>query len=459
MKRRLCAVLGACLVLAFVWSLSASVPQVATAQRPLPVERAARGLVYGGLVPGTTSICRDALQVVVPGKAGKERTYCTHGPDPAPAGVNVKNRVSPQSNGGTTAKTTIMCDGDGVSGQRVQVIYAHASDVPDRYDAYLASFRQWVAGVDAIFNDSAAETGGMRHVRFVHDSSCVPVIADVTLSPAGDDYFGSMVGELAAQGFNRTDRKYLVFMDASVYCGIAQIRNDDQPGPVNANNGGPNFARVDSACWSDILAAHELMHNLGGVQLSAPHTTGGWHCFDVNDRMCYQDAPTAPTMQRLCRDRDLDRLFDCNNDDYFNTNPVLNTYLSTHWNAANNLFLMQSKTAHIGSLATGTLTQKVFAPADSFSQGDKVTVQARVVDENGWGIKNANVNLSLVKPDGEVQCSVTLTSDTGGIANGSCKLPARAPVGPWNAQVSGTSKTGYNFDTKGSVLHYNFSVQ
>lgn len=85
MKRRWFAVLGACLSLAVVWCLSASVPQVATAQRPLRVERAARGLVYGGLVPGTSSICRAALQVMVPGKAGKERTYCTHGPDPAPA--------------------------------------------------------------------------------------------------------------------------------------------------------------------------------------------------------------------------------------------------------------------------------------------------------------------------------------------------------------------------------------
>ena len=41
----------------------------------------------------------------------------------------------------------------------------------DRYATYEASFRSWAARMDQIVNNSAAQTGGTRHVRFVTDSS------------------------------------------------------------------------------------------------------------------------------------------------------------------------------------------------------------------------------------------------------------------------------------------------
>ena len=59
---------------------------------------------------------------------------CTHGPDPAPEGLDVKLDIEPIPVPVLFAPVPkVQCDGDGVSGKRVQVIYAHASDVADRF--------------------------------------------------------------------------------------------------------------------------------------------------------------------------------------------------------------------------------------------------------------------------------------------------------------------------------------
>ena len=76
--------------------------------------------------------------------------------------------------------------------------------------------------------------------------------------------------ELIAKGFNRTDRKYLVWVDAAVgICGLGEVYGDTRPGPENRNNRGPSYARVDAPCWQ-YAELHEIFHNLGAVQRDAP---------------------------------------------------------------------------------------------------------------------------------------------------------------------------------------------
>jgi hypothetical protein len=197
-----------------------------------------------------------------------------------------------------------------------------------------------------VFNQSAAETGGSRHVVYVQDPlTCAPTVLDVALSATGDDSFTNTINELRSLGYSRSDRKYLVWMDANVYCGIAQVYNDDRATQDNPNNGRSDIpgmvARIDAGCWGNpngLVEAHELTHTLGGVQPTAPNGTANDHCTDDYDRMCYADA-AGVTVRIVCPATTHENRLDCNHDDYFSTAPPAGSYLATHWNTANSAFL------------------------------------------------------------------------------------------------------------------------
>ena len=267
--------------------------------------------------------------------------FCTHGPDPAPPGLDVARRIQPLPAKTARAALTPVCDGDGQSGYRVQVLYVRAEGSPDRFNQYVPSLRAWAAGADGIMEASAAETGGSRRFRFVTDASCQIDVQPVALPTADVASFGPTITALRSRGFSRADRYYLVFVDSTTsgYCGIGTFWSDDSSAGNNRNNAGPGYSRVDAGCWGAGVAAHELMHNLGGVQRSAPNSTAGGHCVDEWDLMCYKDASTA-TMQTICPDSARNAVFDCQHDDYFHTNPPPGSYLATHWNTANNRFLI-----------------------------------------------------------------------------------------------------------------------
>ncbi|MEA2686981.1 MAG: hypothetical protein QOE93_2176 [Actinomycetota bacterium] len=332
---------------------------------PGPAEDRAKGVVLDGLTPAPGGPCNGGFELAYHDKVGTSSVpLCTHGPDPAPDGVDVSRprptaelKTAAETLGGTIegattpgAQAGIPCYGTGTDGYRVHIIFARASNVADRYPSLASSLVTWAAATDQVVSTSAAETGGVRHIRFVTDAACNLVVDRVTLSATGDDNLNNTISELRAQGYNRADRKYLVFADANIYCGIGQIYGDDTasatPG-VNYNNGNPGVpglvARVDSGCWgmSASVEAHELMHNLGGVQSSAPHVTPNSHCTDEYDRMCYVDG-AGVTMQFVCPASHEAR-FDCNHDDYFSTNPPAGSYLATHWNTANSAFLARTE--------------------------------------------------------------------------------------------------------------------
>jgi hypothetical protein len=287
----------------------------------------------------TSEVCTEAGAIWLP-----ETQQCTHGPDPAPPGFNVDQPVQPLSQSAARrSAAAIACDGeDGVGGNRVQVLYVRESTTPSRYEKYLASFKAWSGHMDKIFQASAAETGGYRSVRFVQDPmSCEPVVTEVVVNPGSVNGFGSLNVQLWNQGYNNQDRLYLMFVDATTYCGVGDWYPDDELSDDNPSNFGPSYARVDAGCWSGDVAAHELMHNLGGVQDSAPNSSKGAHCVDEWDVMCYRDSPYYPTMKTICPDTALDYTrFDCGNNDYFHTNPSSTSYLFYHWNPANNQFLI-----------------------------------------------------------------------------------------------------------------------
>jgi hypothetical protein len=327
------------------------------------------GLVFRGLeraLPGGP--CRAGFVVRLRGG----RTGCTHGPDPAPPGRDVRRPRALEelaapfggAEGTTTAgaDAAVACFGDGVEGNRVQAVYAYPASGPDNYDEIAPLIRRWAAIVDRVFNDSAAETGGVRHVRFVTDPDCNLQVAKVPLTSSGVESFAGTVDDLSAQGYNRADRKYLVWVDAYVLCGIAGVQADERPTSDNLNDGnteGGMFARVDRGCWGwaeRSVEAHELAHTLGAVQMGAPNASALFHCVDESDLMCYDDdgvvdgtvntAGRAVGVVSRCP-APHERLLDCNHDDYFHTDPPHSSYLSDHWNVAQSSFLTAEGAASV----------------------------------------------------------------------------------------------------------------
>ena len=140
-------------------------------------------------------------------------------------------RRPPRAASATGLAGGVPCTGDGVTGKRVQAVYAYQPGRGDNYDEIAPFIRLWAGVVDETFNDSAAETGGVRHVRFVTDPDCTLDVAKVELSPAGVSSLAGTAADLAAQGFDRPDRKYLVWVDAYVFCGVATVKPDDRPSP------------------------------------------------------------------------------------------------------------------------------------------------------------------------------------------------------------------------------------
>jgi hypothetical protein len=200
---------------------------------------------------------------------------------------------------GVASGETGLC---GTDGYRVQAIYAVASDQLDRYGTVAPQIAQHQTVMDAAVDESAAQQGGTRLIRWVCG------VAHVTLSPAGDDSYNNVSSELRAQGFLRPDRKYLVWLDAPG-CGISAF--------------GGSMGMVGTGCWDRTdhsTPLHELLHLLGAVSWAAPHSDSSGHCADDSDIMCYGFTHPCPDSN--------ERLLDCNHDDYFDVTGQLDPALN-----------------------------------------------------------------------------------------------------------------------------------
>jgi hypothetical protein len=373
-----------------------------------PVADPARGLVFRGLERGRPGgPCETGFVV----RLGGKRVGCTHGPDPAPQGQDVRRKrplselTAAFAGGGGTATapatgSSVPCFGDGVSGNRVQAVYAYPENGSNNYGAVAPLIRRWAAVVDQVFNDSAAETGGVRHVRFVTDADCQLEVAKVSLSPEGVASMGGTASALAAQGHNRADRKYLVWVDAYVICGMAAVEADERPSSDNLNDGNVEvgmLARVDRGCWGwaeRSVEAHELAHTLGAVQPGAPNASALYHCIDESDLMCYDDDGTldgmvqvvggsAPLSQRCPPAHE--RLLDCNHDDYFHTDPSGSSYLGRRWNVAQSSFLTSEGPASVPDTEPPVANAPVAIPRGVLGRS-RVPVQVELSATDTGGI-------------------------------------------------------------------------
>jgi hypothetical protein len=135
--------------------------------------------------------------------------------------------------------TTVRC---GSGGQRVQVLYVRAEGRPDRYRTYLPFIGGWAVDADRTLREH-----GHRGVAFVERPGCVLDVRRVMVPAGADRTLAGSIAAVAARGYDRPGRIYLLFVDAGALpCGAAR----------------PGFARVDTGCWFSTVAGAVVAQQL-----------------------------------------------------------------------------------------------------------------------------------------------------------------------------------------------------
>lgn len=286
---------------------------------------------------------------------------CTHGGDPAP--TLAETRAAMGAAGPTPAAP---CPGNGVSGKRVRVLYGYPKDTTNRVTAKRSEIRRAVALADANLDAATPLTPG-QHLRLYCSKDVKLTVTAVKLKAIGGDgtfTFGDVISSLKKQvslGLGTVNYKagrfdYAVFVDnlraAYPYSGQGTLILDDRADPAtNGNNStapGAKYAMVKLG-YPDLISAeillHEVGHNLGAVQDSAPHSSEWGHCYDESDVMCYDDGGPYFTgggsLVSVCAAMPSGMpVWDCGADDYYDGGtPAPGSYLDDHWNLVDSSWL------------------------------------------------------------------------------------------------------------------------
>ncbi|HUR68681.1 MAG TPA: hypothetical protein VM370_05495 [Candidatus Thermoplasmatota archaeon] len=212
--------------------------------------------------------------------------------------------------------------------------------------------RAGVEAATAVVLESSLARGVEVRLRVVCDAEGKVAVEHVRVptQPVAAT-FTTIVRDLQAQGYARADEKYwIVYEGVNLHCGgcagQGDARDDDRATPENANNAGAmyaitylgNFGVESNVGTLSNVMLHEATHAMGGVQLSAPHTSGAFHCNDGVDVMCQPEPQGTGTFDAKVCPRLLvtwfgpEMPYDCGLDDYFDAAPPAGSYLATHWN-------------------------------------------------------------------------------------------------------------------------------
>ena len=246
--------------------------------------------------------------------------------------------------------------------RQIKVVYAYASGQQDRSAQWSQALQADVSNIEQYL---AVQTGGARALRFDMGTECGPQYLDIQVValPRVREYyrddpsnFSRLAHDVAAAvGSLSGPRDVFVLADKLTddpVWGIAQVIDDDRGGAGNESNAGgltaimwtnPSTQPDPSDWWQPTVMLHEITHNLGGVQQSAPNHTSNWHCTDGEDVMCYPDgSPEAAAYDDTVCPLDagaIPQTYDCGHDDYFNPAPAPGSYLDTHWNVYRSAFM------------------------------------------------------------------------------------------------------------------------
>jgi hypothetical protein len=259
-----------------------------------------------------------------------------------------------------------------VTKAQFKVVYAYAADRPNRFAGWKDALQANVAIVQRFLS---AQSGGRKAIRFDMGTACGPQYVDIQSvqlpgprSAYANNFsaISSAVGR--ALGKAGGPRNTIVLADglsaSAQEFGLGETvmgAAGERPGADNVHNrggltsilfsrDGANPPGTAKWGWWPEGFLHELTHNLGAVQWSAPHSTQPrgqsnpqyGHCWQGADVMCYtEDAGAAHAMQMDCSALPgaIPQNYDCGRDDYFNPAPAPGTYLARNWNTYDSAFM------------------------------------------------------------------------------------------------------------------------
>ena len=265
----------------------------------------------------------------VPEQASDQGELHSHGPDPksmykpgkAPSASPFAVDAPAAWSASTWDDTAFTTDQpDTTSQPTVHMIYMYASDKASRFSTFGAMF-------EADANQATNLLGGLygRGLRFDKRADGhldITVVRSGSNSKrlSGGNQFTLVANELKTKGFTNPNKKYAVWLDAgSNYCGQGTLYQDTSRSATNASNVSRTTgivyrpyptANADGGFCRGRTLLHEVGHNLGAVQRSAPNAFDGAHCDDdQEDVMCYEQNATFDS-------GDVGQ-FDYKNDDYW----------------------------------------------------------------------------------------------------------------------------------------------
>jgi hypothetical protein len=283
---------------------------------------------------------------------------------------------------------------------RYQAIFVPENDsTGDITPEIIASINKGIHVANAIMKNSS---NNEREFRFATNEDCTPSIIthlipkEIELEPnILVSYLNKNKGKILGNT-EKVKTNFLVFIKSTkVFCGQGTglpllMKNgkwvqDTSPTQGNQINNGSQVALIGATCFEyPQVVAHELVHTLGAVSSISPNASAHGHCLDGHDLMCYSDAPNLNVTVNCPITQSIFTL-DCNGDDYFSLNPAPGSYLSTHWNSANNIFLYNNNVkSELSNAPNSTLNS------------NKPTTLESVTKLNSPGTLNAKLSKNLL---------------------------------------------------------------
>jgi hypothetical protein len=354
---------------------------------------------------------------------------------------------------------------------QVKVVYAILKGRPNRFRAAAPLLQADAAAIDGAV---AAATAGISTVRFDRGTSGGPQNLDiqvVQLSHRARAYYENGVPEvgrgsrlqreLAALTQLRPGRDLLVYVDGlggTTVTGEAdEVVADGRPGLENRSNRGGRIAAVfgprtlpapSADGLAPELALHELLHAFGAVQPDAPHATKGDHCYDGQDVMCYDDGSLRSGLytQHACERLPglvISAPIDCGSNDYFSAAPAAGSFLATHWNVFNSVFLGSCGDARLAPACgdAPATSAAVRAPAPAAD----VLSSTGPLQRTDTRASIADVNLRLTVADSSAVADISATPVTlpaGSYRIETCLTLATDGDQPWQQCWSRTTDGG-----------------